>query len=74
MPFEGSEVQIRHCHTSLHWLKFMGDDNRGDQKVNFGLQNVLNLTNAHLQFKKFSRGLYTGPPLKRGGEGGWARK
>jgi hypothetical protein len=46
----------------------------GDQKVNFGLQNALNLTYAHLQFKIFSRGYTPGPPLKGEGKGGEGRK
>jgi hypothetical protein len=29
-------------------------NNRDDQKVNFGLQNALNLAYVHLQFKKIS--------------------
>jgi hypothetical protein len=37
----------------LHWQKFTGN-NHGDQEVNFGPQNSLNLIYAHLQFKKFS--------------------
>jgi hypothetical protein len=55
--------------------------NSGDQKVNFGLQNALNRTYAHLQFKKFFLGLYPGPSLERGRKGrrgkegrGWERR
>jgi hypothetical protein len=35
------------------------------RKVNFGLQNVLNIFYAHLHFKNFFRGYTPGPPLKR---------
>jgi hypothetical protein len=51
----------------LHWQKFTGN-NRGDQKVNFGLQNALNLTYAHLQFKNFP-GVIPRTPVKREREG-----
>jgi hypothetical protein len=47
----------------LHWQKFTGS-NIGDQKVNFGLQNALNLTYAHLQFKFFPGGYTSGIPLQ----------
>jgi hypothetical protein len=52
----------------LHWQKFTGN-NHGDQEVNFGPQNSLNLIHAHLQFKKFSGGYTPGPPLKGEGKG-----
>jgi hypothetical protein len=51
-------------------------NNRDNQKVNFGLQNALNLAYVPLEFKKFSRDSTSGP-LKRGREGerrGRARK
>jgi hypothetical protein len=51
-------------------------NNCGDQKVNYGLQNALNLTYAHLQFKNFSRGWYPRTPVKgrgRKGKGGRER-
>jgi hypothetical protein len=43
-------------------------NNRDDQKVNFGLQNALNLAYVHLQFRKFSRSNIPGP-LKGEGRG-----
>jgi hypothetical protein len=66
MRFEGREVHIRRCYTLLHWQKFTGS-NSGDQKVNFGLQNVLNLTYI-CNFKIFPA-VIPRTPVKRGREG-----
>jgi hypothetical protein len=73
----GSVVNYVVPHLTRCWQKFTGN-NHGDQEVNFGPQNSLNLIYAHLQIKKFSGGHTPGPPLKGegrgGGEGGAGRE
>jgi hypothetical protein len=59
----GSVVNYVVPHLTRCWQKFTGN-NHGDQEVNFGPQNSLNLIYAHLQSKKFSGGYTPGPPLK----------
>jgi hypothetical protein len=65
----GSVVNYVVPHLTRCWQKFTGN-NHGDQEVNFGPQNSLNLSYAHLQSKKFSGGYTPGPPLKGEGKGG----
>jgi hypothetical protein len=48
----------------LHWQKFTGY-NRGDQKVNFSLQNALNLIFASA-ILQFFPGIILPDPVKRG--------
>jgi hypothetical protein len=39
-----------------------------NQAAVFCVRNALKVIYEHLRFEKFSRGLYPGPPLKRGRE------
>jgi hypothetical protein len=64
----GSVVNYVVPHLTRCCQKFRGN-NHGDQELNFGPQNSLNLIYAHLQFKKFSGGYTPGHPLKGGREG-----
>jgi hypothetical protein len=67
-------VKVERFTSDSATLCYIGKRSRY-QKVNFGLQNALNLAYEHLQFKIFSRGNTPDPLKGNGGEGrGRARK